>query len=224
MNMRLSLPCRDSRRFSTIPLVQGLLKYIYEADPEVNNGVCSGSVCTYDEAWAEGWAFAAAVLPRLNKCDAKVAQLVRENLDVDGAEKPLKDGYRALKAQIETTYSCLGITCAAVGVYQDSDGVFAGMEACENLSPPTSRSRKTTRTDHTPIIVLISVTALILIVVIALAVQLVFRREQKTFNYTFRHDKTKNTLFTTEFKDDASETTASDITNLEIDEVDIEKK
>lgn len=95
---------------STIPFVQGLLKHIYDADPDVNGGVCTGSACTYDELWAEGWAFAAAVLPRINKCDADVAQLVRENLDVDSAEKLLKDGYRVLKAQIETTYSCLGIT------------------------------------------------------------------------------------------------------------------
>ncbi|KAJ8605911.1 hypothetical protein CTAYLR_004188 [Chrysophaeum taylorii] len=114
---------------ATIPILQGTLKYVYDADPVVNGGNCTGTACTYDEAWAEGWAFAAAILPLINACDPSVATVVRANLDVDN-DVPMPDGYVAVKAQIESTYACLGLTCADVGAYQTISGVYPGMEAC----------------------------------------------------------------------------------------------
>jgi hypothetical protein len=43
----------------------------------------------------------------------------------------MKDGYAKLKAEVEKTYPCLGITCEEVGVYQDSDGnAKGGMSVC----------------------------------------------------------------------------------------------
>merc|ERR1719443_492052 len=68
----------------TVPLIQGMLKYAYKADPKVDNS-CKAAGDSCDKAWAEGWAFAAAVLPRLNYCSTSsndVAKLVRDNLDV----------------------------------------------------------------------------------------------------------------------------------------------
>merc|ERR1719482_1081797 len=53
----------------TIPLIQGMLKYAYKADPLVTDQSCATAGDDCDKAWAEGWAFAAAVLPRLNYCD-----------------------------------------------------------------------------------------------------------------------------------------------------------
>ena len=61
----------------SIPLIQGTLKYAYSSDP------ASGSYCAADagkdamtasddcaKAWAEGWAFAAAILPRIDQCSS----------------------------------------------------------------------------------------------------------------------------------------------------------
>ena len=74
-----------------------------------------------DKALGEGWAFAAAVLPRLNYCDSSVAKLVKDNLDVtaipgataQASPSPhMKDGYAKLKAEVEmhsATLRCFGV-------------------------------------------------------------------------------------------------------------------
>jgi hypothetical protein len=86
------------------------------------------------------------VLPRLHYCSNAgndVAKLVRENLDVDmTAQAQMKDGFGAVKTAVESVYECLGLTCADVGEFQTSAGVFAGMEACED--PTTAPAAKTT--------------------------------------------------------------------------------
>ena len=122
---------------------QGLLKYAWKADP-ANGDSCDGqagndaaAVAINDAAnskdcaksWAEGWAFAAAVLPQVHKCDATAATTIRANLDVASTE-PMKDGVAAVKAAIEGVYDCLGITCTDVGEYQASGMVKSGMDAC----------------------------------------------------------------------------------------------
>jgi hypothetical protein len=122
----------------TVPLIQGMLKYAYKADPKNEGGVCKTAGSTCDKAWAEGWAFAAAVLPRLAYCSTKdnaVAKMVKDNLDVIVAAQ-MKDGYVKLKTNVESLYECMGITCADVGAFQNSDGVYSGMEAC--LDPTTA--------------------------------------------------------------------------------------
>merc|ERR1719252_365426 len=117
-----------------------MLKYAYKSDPKVTDAVGScktaGDGC--DKAWAEGWAFAAAALPRLNYCDSAVATLVKANLDVEltGAQPQMKDGYAKLKSEVEKTYPCLGITCAEVGEFQNNAGPYAGMGKCTDPSPP----------------------------------------------------------------------------------------
>merc|ERR1711977_790280 len=125
----------------TIPVVQGMLKYAFESDPAATDGkkycnVGAGDAC--DKALAEGWAFAAAVLPRLNYCDSAVAKLVKDNLDVTAitgaltqGNTQMTDGYAKLKTEVEKTYPCLGITCEEVGVYQTTAGVAkGGMSVC----------------------------------------------------------------------------------------------
>jgi hypothetical protein len=111
----------------TVPLIQGMLKYAFKADPAKDQGSCTSGSC--DKEWAEGWAFAAAVLPRLHYCSYEIADLVRGNLDVANVA-PMKDGFAELKAQVESLYPCLGITCADVGEFQNSAGVYTGAEAC----------------------------------------------------------------------------------------------
>merc|ERR1712078_120527 len=111
----------------TVPVVQGMLKYAFKSDPKNELGSCTSGKC--DKEWAEGWAFAAAVLPRLHYCSFAVAEMVRANLDTANAA-PMRDGFAALKTEVESVYTCLGITCADVGEFQNSAGVYAGMEAC----------------------------------------------------------------------------------------------
>merc|ERR1719261_1929511 len=101
----------------TVPLIQGMLKYAFKADPANDQGSCTDGDC--DKEWAEGWAFAAAVLPRLHFCSYEVADMVRANLDVANAA-PMKDGFAALKFHVETTYDCLGLKCEGVGELQNS--------------------------------------------------------------------------------------------------------
>jgi len=122
----------------TVPLVQGMLKYAYKADPANSGGSCEAVGDNCDKSWAEGWAFAAAVLPRLHYCSTAsndVAKLVKDNLDVAiTAGQQMKDGFKKLKEMVESTYSCMGITCAEVGEFQTSAGVYEGMEACGSSS------------------------------------------------------------------------------------------
>jgi len=127
----------------TVPLVQGMLKYAWKADP-AKGGSCAGqagndaaTVATNDgstgdcaKSWAEGWAFAAAVLPQVHKCDATAATTIRANLDVASTTGPMKDGVAAVKSAIEGVYDCLGITCTDIGEYQASGMVKSDMDAC----------------------------------------------------------------------------------------------
>ena len=65
-------------KLMTIPLIQGTLKYAFKADPGNSAGDCAADAgknaltatdgCV--KSWAEGWAFAAAVLPQLDQCSA----------------------------------------------------------------------------------------------------------------------------------------------------------
>merc|ERR1719178_75495 len=96
----------------TVPLVQGMLKYAFKADPANAQGSCTDGNC--DKEWAEGWAFAAAVLPRLNYCSKTVAQFVKDNLNTSTTSQ-MSGGFATLKTHVESTYPCLGITCADVG-------------------------------------------------------------------------------------------------------------
>jgi hypothetical protein len=126
----------------TVPLIQGMLKYAFKADPKNTLGSCETSGDNCDKSWAEGWAFAAAVLPRLNYCSTAgndVAKKVKDNLDV-AANPQMKDGFKAVKTAVESVYDCLGITCKEVGEFQGSAGVYAGMEACKDPETPAPSS------------------------------------------------------------------------------------
>jgi hypothetical protein len=145
----------------TIPLIQGMLKYAYESDPKAGAKCASGSL-DCDKALGEAWAFAAAVLPRLNYCDSSVAKLVKDNLDVteiagataqgDGTAfvaspgPQMADGYAKLKEEVEKTYPCLGITCEEVGVYQKSGVNKGGMVKCTDPTPAPATSTGTSAT------------------------------------------------------------------------------
>ena len=84
------------------------LRYAYESDPAPTSVKCASTGGACDKALAEGWAFAAAVLPRLDFCDSSVAKLVKDNLDVTAiagaktqGQSHMKDGYVKLKEEVE---------------------------------------------------------------------------------------------------------------------------
>merc|ERR1719327_63421 len=104
----------------TIPLVQGSLRYAYKV----------GTLNEGDKARAEGAAFSAAILPRVAACNVDAAKLISENMDID-TSTPMKSKYAGVKQAFESTYPCLGITCADVGGLLETTSYFAGADPCD---------------------------------------------------------------------------------------------
>jgi len=120
----------------TVPLIQGALRYAWRSDP--GGG---GETLTSDgEVLAELHAFTRAVLPRVAACDADAAEVLARNYAVPddlAAAAPsdlVPDGFRAVKAALESTYECLQITCTDVGGLDNGEGYVAGMEPCDDGS------------------------------------------------------------------------------------------
>ena len=140
----------------TVPLVQGMLKYAWKADP-ANAGDCSADAGKAEAAvssgcaqsWAEGWAFAAAVLPQVHKCDASAATKIKENLDIESTAGPMTGGVKAVKDAIESVYDCLGISCTDVGEYQAGGTVFNGMSKC-TFAPSTDEGSTASGSNPSP--------------------------------------------------------------------------
>jgi len=118
----------------SVPLLQGMIKYAFKSDKNNDLGSCGDGDCPKE--WAEGWAFAAAILPRINSCDQDVAAMIVENLNTANDAPMSTMGYAAFKMEVEKTYSCLGLTCADIGELQNGAGVFSGMEACKDIDAP----------------------------------------------------------------------------------------
>ena len=96
----------------TVPLIQGTLRYAYKGE------YLSASGFTQKEK-GEGAVFAASVLPRVASCSAAAAATIQSEMQLD-ASTSTKPDFEAVKAAFESTYSCLNITCAAVGGLWDS--------------------------------------------------------------------------------------------------------
>ena len=124
-------PQRAFKSASLVGLVQGTLREAYEVafDPDGHGKV----------EVAEGWAFAAPLLPLIAECDASVGETIHANMWLN-ADVNVKDGFAAVKSAIEAVYGCLGITCAEVGGMLGDDGEYlAGFEPCGTApAPPPS--------------------------------------------------------------------------------------
>ena len=138
----------DIIRLMTVPLVQGTLRYAYKAGQ--TGGVANKAGDQTAKNHAEGATFAQALLPLVHHCDAAAAKVVSDNMKFDGQTFAVGGGITgttpdtaAVKAALESTYSCLGITCAHVGglLKNDNDlagGYYTGMGVCTEIthSPP----------------------------------------------------------------------------------------
>jgi len=90
----------------SIPLVQGSLRYAWKVAEDPGAG---------EKEKAEGAVFSAAILPRVDKCDAAKAKLISDNMKINAGAGSMTDGFKAVKEAFEATYCCLGITCADIG-------------------------------------------------------------------------------------------------------------
>ena len=127
----------------TVPLVQGTLRYAWKTGQI--GGVDNKPTDQNAKNSAEGSTFAAAVLPLVHACDAAAAKVVSDNTKFGAAVYNKYDMYNyvsgtkpdtlAVKAALQSTYACLGITCADVGAFQTSAGIYAGMKACKDPKP-----------------------------------------------------------------------------------------
>ena len=118
-----------------VPIIQGLYREAWEVDESMSH-VHFGADGFVE--LVEGWAFAMAVLPRIAACDAAVAATVVSNMRMrtDASDPAMvADGYAAVIAAVETTYACLGITCADVRA-MSSDASHLGTAAGSFKGPP----------------------------------------------------------------------------------------
>merc|ERR1719299_361564 len=112
----------------SVPLVQGSLRYAYKV-AKLQGG---------SKEFAEGAAFSAAILPRVHNCDTAAAKTISDtmNMEIDKSAWVSADTYPAVKKAFESTYACLGITCAHVGgLILDGTEYYEGAGPCEDPAP-----------------------------------------------------------------------------------------
>jgi hypothetical protein len=105
----------------TIPLVQGVIKYLYLAK--------TGNT---EKEKAELWAFAAALLPFVNHYSSSAAAILKDNSFILNSDV-VKAGFVLVKASLEAVYPAMGITCLDVGGYTNPSGTstyVSGLEPC----------------------------------------------------------------------------------------------
>ena len=103
-------------------------------------------------------------------------------------------GDEAFKAEIENCYSAMGMTCADVGEYQSTSGVYSGMEACDVTPGLTTTEKKSeTEVDLVPVIIVVVVAVVLLGVAIALYVRM-SKAEAKLFELVANSGDKNNML------------------------------
>ena len=99
---------------SFVPIIQGLYREAWEVDDTMSH--VHGGADGFVEV-VEGWAFASAVLPRISSCNATVGAKVVRNMKMRTSTSDAQmvaDGYEAVIASVEQTYTCLKISCGDV--------------------------------------------------------------------------------------------------------------
>jgi hypothetical protein len=111
-----------------VPMIQGTIRYAYiQSQPEPTV-----------KAEAEGAAFAAAVLPLVASCNQAAADTIFEQMKPGSGNTA---DFAAVKGAFESTYSCLGISCADVGGLYDgaTSSYMEGAAPCGSSSSSDSR-------------------------------------------------------------------------------------
>lgn len=89
---------------SIIPLIQGTLRYLYKTEAKASA----------KEA-GELFAFASAILPYVDQCNSETADALYNKAWLFSADV----AYVNLKADLEKTYECLGVSCTDIGELRD---------------------------------------------------------------------------------------------------------
>ncbi|GAX12063.1 hypothetical protein FisN_8Lh165 [Fistulifera solaris] len=110
----------DITNIMYVPMIQGAFRYAYKSGEQDDQT---------PKSEAEGATFAAAVLPKVHKCNAADAQLIYDNMKVGNTE-PVD--WPAVKSAFERNYRCMGITCADVGGQSDGELYFEGAGPCSS--------------------------------------------------------------------------------------------
>jgi len=119
----------------SVPLLQGALRYAYKVDQ------MNGS----HKELAEGAVFSAAILPLVAGCSSTAAKLISDNMKIDSSA-PMKAGFTAVKQAFESTYSCMGVTCADVGGLILSGSTYYPMASpCVVIVPGASQTNGTNK-------------------------------------------------------------------------------
>jgi hypothetical protein len=126
----------------TIPNVQGLLRYAYKEGHagyrqmgQVDAEGASTEKAPSSKQAGEGWAFALAVLPQLDRCDAVKTANIRAQMDLNGVEfmpisvdtalsnpdETANANFVKIYADVVSMLPCLGITCAELGGLRKPD-------------------------------------------------------------------------------------------------------
>jgi hypothetical protein len=111
-----------------VPMIQGTIRYAYiQSQPEPTA-----------KAEAEGAAFAAAVLPLVASCNEAAAATIFEEMKPGSGNTA---DFASVKNAFESTYSCLGISCADVGGLYDgaTSSYMEGAAPCGSSSSSDSR-------------------------------------------------------------------------------------
>jgi hypothetical protein len=103
-----AIPIKDRIiEIMSVPLIQGSLRYAYKVGYQK---------ATDSKTVSEGTAFSNAILPRVHACDPAAAKIISDNMkEPMHAASSMSDGFAKVKAAFESTYKCMGVTCADVG-------------------------------------------------------------------------------------------------------------
>jgi len=156
-----------------VPIIQGMLREAFEVDPR-QYGEHKGADGFIEVV--EGWAFTRAVLPAISNCSVDAATVIKRNMDTIAAGPPgphMQDGFVAVKKAVESTYVCLGISCAEVNAmirpYKTGQLLWSPCNDSELQAQSAPRSDATSVAHHA---VVISWALLHIVVTLGLYVQM----------------------------------------------------
>lgn len=156
----------------TVPLVQGVLRSAHALDVhDDHQGMIQGQAA----------AFAASLLPILNSCSEPNASIIHDDL---APGKGPKGSYEVIRAALERSYGCLGITCEDVGGLLDpsGDGYLLRAEPCTKVHSPNSPGQQASPTRNSNPGLAIGLSFGILATIAAVIVGIHVRKGQKEFD------------------------------------------
>ena len=95
--------------------ISTLMTAIQQGPLRSEHEVCAACADQSQKNAAEGAVFTAAVLPLVHKCNVAAAKTISDEMKFGLYDQGDYPDFAAVKAAFESTYDCLGITCADVG-------------------------------------------------------------------------------------------------------------